>query len=318
MTGGRVLVLRALGLGDLLTAMPALRGLRRALPAAEIVLATDPALEPLVDLSGAVDVVLPARGLGRLSWLGPPPAVAVNLHGCGPQSHDTLAALQPNELWAFATGSYPGPSWQLPGGEEHEVERWCRLLAAYGVATDPADLDLDRPVGVESPAPGAVVIHPGAGYASKRWPAERFATVARSLRSRGRRVVITGSPDEVPLATQVAQLAGLTNEDMLAGKTSIASLAALVADASLVVCGDTGIGHLATAYGTSSVLLFGPSSLAEWGPPSSRSAHVVLRHPTAGGVDPRGDEVDPGLLALTVDDVLEAALRGCHDVASSL
>ena len=111
----------------------------------------------------------------------------------------------------------------------------------------------------------------------------------------------------MPLAAQVAQLSGLTHEDVLAGKTSIASLAALVADAALVVCGDTGIGHLATAYGTPSVLLFGPSSAAEWGPPPSRSMHVVLRHPTAGGVDPRGDQVDPGLLALTVDDVLATA-----------
>jgi ADP-heptose:LPS heptosyltransferase len=306
-TGPRVLVLRALGLGDLLTAVPALRGLRRALPAAHIVLATDPALEPLVQLSGAVDTVLPARGLGRLSWSGPPPALAVNLHGCGPDSHADLAALRPSQLWAFASGPYPGPAWRSARGEEHEVDRWCRLLAAYGVATDPADLDLDRPAGVESPAPGAVVLHPGAGYASKRWPAQRFATLARRLRSGGRHVVITGSPDEMPLAAQVAQLSGLTHEDVLAGKTSIASLAALVADAALVVCGDTGIGHLATAYGTPSVLLFGPSSAAEWGPPPSRSMHVVLRHPTAGGVDPRGDQVDPGLLALTVDDVLATA-----------
>ncbi len=119
-------------------------------------------------------------------------------------------------------------------------------------------------------------------------------------------MVITGSAAEVPLATRVAELAGLTHEDVLAGRTSVLELAALVADAELVLCGDTGIGHLATAYGTRSVLLFGPSSTAEWGPPPSRSAHVVLRHALAGGVDPRGDEIDPGLLALTVDDVLAA------------
>jgi ADP-heptose:LPS heptosyltransferase len=305
-TRRRVLVLRALGLGDLLTALPALRGLRRAMPGAQIVLATDPALEPLVRLSAAVDSVLPARGLGRLSWPWPPPAVAVNLHGSGPESHAELAALRPGALWAFGSGPCPGPPWDPPTGVEHEVDRWCRLLAAYDVLTDPTQLDLDRPPDVESPAPGAVVIHPGAGYASKRWPAERFAALARGLRRRGRRVVITGSADEVSLATHVAELCGLTYEDVLAGKTSISELAALVADASLVVCGDTGIGHLATAYGTPSVLLFGPSSVEEWGPPPARTAHVVLRHVLAGGVDPRGDEIDPGLLALTVEDVFAA------------
>jgi ADP-heptose:LPS heptosyltransferase len=304
--GAQVLVLRALGLGDLLTALPALRGLRRALPAARIVLATDPTLAPLVQPSGLVDTVLSARGLGRLSWSGPPPALAVNLHGSGPQSHAELAALGPGALWAFACGPYPGPPWESSIREEHEVARWCRLLAAYNVFADPADLDLAPPAGIESPAPGAVVIHPGAGYPSKRWPAERFAAVARGLRQRGERVVVTGSAEEIPLAAHVAELAGLTYEDVLAGKTSVVELAALVADAALVLCGDTGIGHLATAYGTPSVLLFGPSSVAEWGPPPSRSAHTVLRHVLSGGVDPRGDEIDPGLLALTVDDVLAA------------
>jgi ADP-heptose:LPS heptosyltransferase len=70
-----------------------------------------------------------------------------------------------------------------------------------------------------------------------------------------------------------------------------------------VVCGDTGIAHLATAFGTPSVVLFGPVSPALWGPPA-RPWHRVL---WAGGVgDPHARDPDPGLLSIDVGAVLEA------------
>jgi len=73
-----------------------------------------------------------------------------------------------------------------------------------------------------------------------------------------------------------------------------------------VVCGDTGVGHLATAYGTPSVLLFGPTPPAEWGPPPSRRQHAVLWHGT-GPTDSREDRPNPALLAVSVAEVLDAA-----------
>jgi ADP-heptose:LPS heptosyltransferase len=71
-----------------------------------------------------------------------------------------------------------------------------------------------------------------------------------------------------------------------------------------VLAGDTGVGHLATALGRPSVLLFGPTSPSRWGPPPD-GRHVVLWKGSTG--DPHADEPDPGLLRITVDEVLEAA-----------
>ena len=104
---------------------------------------------------------------------------------------------------------------------------------------------------------------PGRKIPAKRWPAERFAALARALTDQGHRVLLTGSADERALAARVADAAGLTPDAVLAGRTDLGALAALVADARLVVSGDTGVAHLATGYGTPSVVLFGP------GPPAA-------------------------------------------------
>ena len=89
---------------------------------------------------------------------------------------------------------------------------------------------------------------------------------------------------------------------MLAGRTDLLELAAVVAAAGRVLCGDTGVGHLATAFGVPSVLLFGPTPPSEWGPPPERARHVVLHR--GGRGDPHGATADPGLLSIGVGDVL--------------
>ncbi len=290
-----VLVLRALGIGDLATAVPALRGLRAAYPTARLSLAAPAWLTPLAELTGAVDRVVPTAGLTALPRNTPPPAVAVNLHGRGPQSHRLLADLNPERLLAFHHPEYPdGPQWI---DDEHEVARWCRLLDWYGIPAHPGDLSLHSPAAAAS-VPGATIVHAGSTSAQRRWPPHRFAEVARRLDGDGHTVVLTGATGERDLALSIARDAGLPADRVLAGHTDLAAVAALVAHARLVVTGDTGVGHLATGYGVPSVVLFGPVPPSWWGPPADRPQHRALYH---------GDAEGSPLLAIEVAEVLAAA-----------
>jgi ADP-heptose:LPS heptosyltransferase len=296
-----LLVLRALGLGDFLTGVPALRAVRRARPQHEIVLAAPKSITGLAALSGAVDRVHPTPSLEAFSY-DEVPDIAVNLHGRGPQSHRALLACRPQEVVAFAMDDLglAGPRWRA---DEHEVYRWCRLVSeTWSVSADPGDLHLDRP-DLPRDRPGSVIVHPGAAYPARRWPPERFAAVACNVAGAGHSVVVTGSPVEEALARQVCDLAGLPGEASLAGRTDLLQLAALVADARLVVCGDTGIAHLASAYATPSVVLFGPTSPERWGPPAD-GPHVALWQGT-GEADPWADQADPALLRIEVAEVLD-------------
>lgn len=299
-----ILALRALGVGDLLTAVPALRGLRAAFPDRPLGLAAPAWLAPLVELVGGVDRLIPVDGLEPYDWGIAPPYRAVNLHGRGPQSHRMLGAARPTRLVAFAcpeAGHRDGPAWTE---QEREVDRWCRLLRWYGIRSDPQDLAL-RPAPPSGAPAGLTIVHPGGKGELRRWPAPRFAAVARQLNVAGHRVVITGSAGERALAGAVADAAGLPQTRVLAGRTDLARLAALVAHARLVVSADTGIAHLATAYRTPSVVLFGPVPPTRWGPPPERPWHRVLWRPELAGGRPI-DGAHPALTAIAPEQVLSA------------
>lgn len=297
-----ILVLRALGLGDLMTGIPALRGLRRAFPDARIVLAAPERFRELAMLSGAVSDVDPTPGLGRLQPRSHAPAMAVNLHGSGPESIADLVTLQPRSMVTHRHARYPelvGPPWRA---DLHEVDRWCHLMEWHGIDCNPQDLMIERPAGYPDRS-GVVVIHPGAAFPSRRWPVERYAAVAASVRAAGYDVVVTGDAGEANLARHVVEQAGLPESAMLAGSLDLLELVALVSDCRLLICGDTGVGHVATATGTPSVLLFGPTPPSRWGP-RGNGPHVALWAGDCG--DPHGEKPDSGLLLLTVARVLDA------------
>ncbi|HYY46533.1 MAG TPA: glycosyltransferase family 9 protein [Candidatus Angelobacter sp.] len=304
MSRPRVLMLRPLGLGDLLTAVPAMRGVARAFPDHDRLLAAPAVLTPLAALSGAIDRVVDVGPLQPLPPECDEPDVAIDLHGRGPASHRLLLAARPWRLIAFANAQVSGterfPRWREA---EHEVGRWCRLLSENGIPADPSNLDLDPPPNAPPHfAVGATVIHPGAAYPARRWPPDRWVSVAAAL---GPNVVITGARAERELGLRIGRAAGIDDERIVAGRTDLLELAAIVATARRVISTDTGIAHLATALRTPSVILFGPTPPSRWGPPPDRPWHRVLWKGRTG--DANAMTPDPGLLAIGIDEVLTAA-----------
>jgi ADP-heptose:LPS heptosyltransferase len=320
MTAPTVVVLRAIGLGDMLTGLPAMAMLRRALPGHRIIGAVPGRYADVLVGAGLLDDVLPTADLGPLSGAPAAPDLAVDLHGNRCPSRDPLRALRPRRLIGFVRPGDdvpPGLEASIWDDDEHEVVRWCRLVDEHlpGVGDPPpvwSVLPPPPPV-----LPGATVLHPGAAAGSRRWPVDRWVAVARALAAAGHRVVVTGTPGEQELVDSVAGVAGAET----ATRLDLDGLFGLVAAARLVLSGDTGVAHVASAFGTPSVVLFGPVSPARWGPPD-RPRHLSLWPVSDPGYrgDPHGSDPDPVLLRISVADVLAAvpeALRGAADHAPS-
>ena len=270
-------------------------------------LVTPASLAPLVARIDAVDEHvggLPDPRVGPRPDLARPD-LAVNLHGRGPESHAVLDALAPRHRVGHAAPGWAGPAWD-EGPDRPERRRWCDLLAGAGLVTPAEAAGAADDLALSGPAPqragGPVVVHPGAAFGAKRWPVDRFAAVARGLAARGHPVVVTGSAAERGLGAAVAAAAG---GDDRTGRTDLAALLDLVGSARLVVSGDTGIAHVATALGVPSVTLFGPVGPRRWGPPPG-GPHTTLTDAARRRGDRFADDPDPALLAVGVDAVLAA------------
>jgi hypothetical protein len=315
--GGRpgLLALRALKLGDLLVAVPAIHALRRANPEHCVILAMPGWLEPVVALVDGVDALLPTPGLDDPLACGPGCIdIAVNLHGNGPESRALLERLGARRTIAHRAPGQDGPAWR---DGMLERARWVRLVSAFGMPGDENDVGLREPD--IAPVVGhATIVHAGAFYGSRQWPVERFAAVAAALSEDGATVLVSGSAADRPRALEIAHRAGLTPDAVIAGRLNLGEFAAVVAAADLLISADTGAAHLASAYGIPSVVIFGPAPPSEWGPPA-HGPHVVLTDASVRRGDIFAREPDPALLAITTDQVLGAArsLRGVPVVRPS-
>lgn len=147
-----------------------------------------------------------------------------------------------------------------------------------------------------------VLMNPGAGWGAKRWPAERYATVAAELAKMGYATVVNVGPGEARLAEIVCDKERARSFMM---RGSITQLIECTRRASLFVGGDTGPLHLAAALKVPVVGIYGPTDPARNGPYGTRNR--ILRHPASKRDHSRKREPEAGLLTITADDVLEAA-----------
>jgi len=303
----RIAVFRALYLGDLLLAVPALRALRAGYPAAEITLIGLPWAAPFVRRIGRyVDRFVEFAGHPGIAEVPVVPArtacflieqrayaydLAIQMHGSGRTSNAVVLALGARATVGYYDGApSPGLTRGAPyPDDEPEVRRNLGLALLAGcpdrgtelefspTAEDHADAAaLLRPLaGLPRPWIG---IHAGASVQSRRWPAEHFAAVADVLaQEHGARIVLTGGPGEVRLAEAVAGRMA-TGPLNVAGRTTVGGLAALIARLDLFISGDTGPAHVAAAVDTPSVTIFGPGDPRRWAH-LDRARHPIVRQP---------------------------------------
>lgn len=138
--------------------------------------------------------------------------------------------------------------------------------------------------------PGFIVVHPGTGAPVKQWPVRRWANVIDKINRRtGLPVVLTGSDDERVVCDEIVACAD-TEPLNFAGETTLFTLAELFRQANLILGVDSGPLHLATAVGTRSIHLFGPSDRIRYGPWGRQSQHRVIsagmRCPQCGDLSP--------------------------------
>jgi heptosyltransferase-2/heptosyltransferase-3 len=159
--------------------------------------------------------------------------------------------------------------------------------------------------------------NPGSTMLDKRWPAERYADLARWFTKQGLAVLITGSRDDRALGLAITQQAGLSEEIVLAGSLDLLATAAVIELAAQYVGGDTGVSHLAAAAGTPCIVIFGPTNPRRYAPLGERVS--ILAPPESWSipdVDLRKRDrhaVGPRTADVSVSDVIAACAAQLAD-----
>lgn len=339
-----MLVVRLGAMGDILHALPAVTALRRMHPSWVIDWIVEPKWQALLHAAGAdgrdtaaaqprQPVVDHLHFAATKEWRKAPlgdqtreelKALRATLRAA---SYDTVIDLQ-GAVRSAALARLTGSRRRI--GEAEPRERAARLLytervrtvgahvieqdlelaaqiagdeLAYTPALLPFDADAEAwAKNLLSNGTPAALINPGAGWGAKRWPIERYGAVARGLTERGLRVLVNAGPGEEPLAEQIV---AATDGAATVLSSSLERLIAVTRRIALMVAGDTGPLHLASALGKPVVGIYGPTDPARNGPFATPS--IVLRHPESKRDHTRHAEPEAGLLTITPEAVLQAA-----------
>lgn len=301
----RILLLRLERIGDLLMSLGAIRAVRRAAPDARIDLVVGSWNAPVARLLPEVDDVetLDAPWLARSGggsmrellarashWRARAYDLAINFEGDIRSNLLPWIAGSARRVGFVHAGGGPLLTDVVPhDSRRHVADGGLRLverafdmpagtLSSFASGTDAWRLSVPAPARaaarhmLESTLPGGgpiVAVHVGAGRAVKQWPPERFGDAAAMLaRDPGARILFTGAPEETALANAAmarARELGATAAST-SGGTDLVLLAAVLEQCRMLVTGDTGPMHLASAVGTPLVAIFGPSMPWRYGP----------------------------------------------------
>jgi ADP-heptose:LPS heptosyltransferase len=309
----KVIVFRALKLGDLLVAVPALRAIRAGLPAARIALVGLPWARLMLErFPQYLDDFIEFPGYPGLPELSPDlhrlPGflaevqrehfhLAIQMHGAGTITNPLVACFD-----AALTGGYYLPGAYCPDPDlfliyphhRREVDRCADLVRHLGFRVDDDRLefpvyprDMEALAGLADrcslPAGELVVMHAGASVPQRRWRADQFARLADRLIEAGYPVVLTGTAEEQPVVAEVIR--GMRHGAInLCGQTDLGVLAALLTASRLLICNDTGVSHLADALRVPSVVLFSDSNSSRWAPADGR-LHIAVENSASLNAD---------------------------------
>lgn len=294
--GGSALVVRLSALGDVLFALETVAALRRERPDVAIDFLVEDRFRALLDGHPDLRDVLVYPRKRKLAIAGSLLRlrrrrydVVLDVHGILKSALHVGVARAAHKLGPAAPGSREGANRAyslavpMPEPLPHRADIGHRLLAAIGLSGRPCPPTLPTP-----PAPAAIAalprprvfLHPGtsAFAAFKRWPAERFAELARRLAADGAQVLVGFGPGERELAAPA--LAAAPSVVAVDGAAlGLLGMAGVMRACDVVVAADTGPLHLGAAVGARCVALFGPKDSDRYGPRGHGGVvHAILWH----------------------------------------